>query len=218
MNAKILLLEDDLLFGDSLQDFLEEEGMEVHLCRNGQDAIELTYERQFDLYLLDINVPLLNGLDLLRELRQADDLTPAIYLTSHQDKETMTEGFENGADDYLKKPFDMDELLLRITALLRRIKGKPTFCVGTLCMDEEHRTVALEGKLLTLTVKEFQLLALLMRHADKVVTKEMIIAELWSTSEDVSSGAIRVYINRLKNDLSTQTIENIRGVGYRLVS
>lgn len=218
MNAKILLLEDDLLFGDSLQDFLEEEGMEVHLCRNGQDAIEMTYERQFDLYLFDINVPLLNGLDLLRELREADDLTPAIYLTSHQDKETMTEGFGNGADDYLKKPFDMDELLLRIMALLRRIKGKPTFCVGTLCMDEEHKTVKLDGKLLTLTVKESQLLALLMRHADKVVTKEMIIAELWSASESVSSGAIRVYINRLKNDLSAHTIENIRGVGYRLVS
>ncbi len=218
MNAKILLLEDDLLFGESLQDFLEEEGMEVHLCRNGQDAIELTYERQFDLYLLDINVPLLNGLDLLKELRQADDLTPAIYLTSHRDKETMTEGFGIGADDYLKKPFDMDELLLRMTALLRRIKGKPTFCVGTLCMDEEHRTVELDGKLLTLTVKEFQLLALLMRNADKVVTKEMIIAELWSTSESVSSGAIRVYINRLKNDLGSQSIENIRGVGYRLVS
>jgi len=218
VKAKVLLLEDDLLFGETLLDFLEEEGLEVHLCRNGQEAIEATYEGLFDLYLLDINVPLLNGLELLKALRQADDTTPAIYLTSHQDKETMTQGFENGADDYLKKPFDMDELLLRITALLRRSKGTLTHCVGPLCLDEEHKTVELDGRVLALTVKEFQLLALMMRHADKVVTKEMIMAELWSASENVSSGAVRVYINRLKNELGPTMIANIRGVGYRLVS
>lgn len=218
MNANVLLLEDDLLFGESLLDFLEEEGMQVRLCRNGQEAIEATYDHQFDLYLLDINVPLLSGLELLKELRQSDDTTPAIYLTSHQDKGTMAEGFGIGADDYLKKPFDMDELLLRITALLRRIKGDQRRCVGTLCIDEEYRSVLLDGRALTLTVKEFQLLSLMMRHAGKVVTKEMIASELWSAAQNVSNGAIRVYINRLKSELGAQMIENIRGVGYRLVS
>lgn len=218
MIAKVLLLEDDLLFGESLQDFLEEEGMDVHLCRNGQEAMDMTYREHFDLYLLDINVPLVNGLELLKDLRRAEDTTPAIYLTSHQDKETMVEGFGIGADDYLKKPFDMDELMLRITALLGRIKGKSVLCIGSLCIDEEHKSVTLQERELTLTVKEFQLLSLMMRNVDKVVTKETITAELWSASESVSSGAIRVYINRLKSELGAERIENIRGVGYKLVS
>lgn len=218
MIAKVLLLEDDFLFGESLQDFLEEEGMDVHVCRNGQEAMEITYREHFDLYLLDINVPLVNGLELLKDLRRAEDTTPAIFLTSYQDKETMVKGFGIGADDYLKKPFDMDELMLRITAVLRRIKGKPALCVGSLCMDEEHRSVTLKGRELALTVKEFQLLSLMMRNVGQVVTKEIITQELWSTSENVSSGAIRVYINRLKSELGPEKIENIRGVGYRLVS
>ncbi len=218
ISANILLLEDDLLFGESLQDFLEEEGFAVTLCRNGQEALERTYDEQYDLYLLDINVPLINGLELLGDLRRADDGTPAIYLTSHQDKEKMTEGFEQGADDYLKKPVDMDELLLRIAALLRRTKGKPLQCVGELCLDEVHKSITRNGKLLTLTLKEFQLLALLIKNVNNVVTKEMIISTLWSASEEVSDGAVRVYINRLKNELDTQQIENIRGIGYRLVT
>ncbi|MEA3373953.1 MAG: response regulator transcription factor [Campylobacterota bacterium] len=218
MSAKILLLEDDLLFGESLQDFLEEEGYAITLCRNGQEALERTYEAQFDLYLLDINVPLVNGLELLGDLRRADDQTPAIYLTSHQDKETMTEGFENGADDYLKKPVDMDELLLRISALLRRTKGKATKCIGELCLDEAHKSITRSGELLNLTLKEYQLLALLMKNAGSVVTKEMIITTLWSVSEEVSDGAVRVYINRLKSELGAEHIENIRGIGYRLVT
>ena len=187
------------------------------LCRNGQQALDLTYTEQFDLYLLDINVPLINGLSLLRDLRSADDTTPAIFLTSYQDKDTLMEGFEIGADDYLKKPFDMDELLLRITALLRRFKGESIHRFGDLSVDETHKTVTREGKMLNLTVKEYQLLSLLIRHAEKVVTKEMIMTELWSASENISDGAIRVYINRLKSELGADKIENIRGVGYRLV-
>lgn len=217
MSVKILLLEDDLLLGESLQDFLEEEGFAVMLCRNGQEALDLTYKEQFDLYLLDINVPLIDGLSLLRDLRGADDITPAIYLTSHQDKETLAQGFEIGADDYLKKPFDMDELLLRISALLRRFKGGSLHRFGDLSLDETHKTVMRNDKKLNLTVKEYQLLSLLIRHAQKVVTKEMIMTELWSASENISEGAVRVYVNRLKSELGADKIENIRGVGYRLV-
>ena len=217
LSGSILLLEDDLLLGESLQDFLEEEGFEVALCRNGQEALDLSFERQFDLYLLDINVPLLNGLDLLKDLRDADDRTPAIYLTSHQEKSVMAEGFGRGADDYLKKPLDMDELLLRIVALLRRTKGQGVEEVGGLSLDEGHKSISFEGRRLDLTVKEYLLLALMIRHAGKVVTKEMIMSELWSASENISDGAVRVYINRLKSELGAEMIENIRGVGYRLV-
>jgi DNA-binding response OmpR family regulator len=218
LSGSILLLEDDLLLGESLQDFLEEEGFDVMLCRNGQEALNLSFERQFDLYLLDINVPLLSGLDLLKDLRGADDRTPAIFLTSHQEKSVMLEGFERGADDYMKKPVDMDELLVRITALLRRSKGDALLQIGDLSLDELHKSISFEGRRLELTVKEYQLLALMIRHAGKVVTKEMIMTELWSAAESISDGAVRVYINRLKSELGAEMIENIRGVGYRLVS
>jgi DNA-binding response OmpR family regulator len=218
VSNKILLLEDDLLFGESITDVLEEEGFEVVLCRNGQSALDETYKNHFDLYLLDINVPLIDGLSLLKELRRANDLTPTIYLTSHQEIEKLSEAFEIGADDYLKKPFNTDELLVRIHALLRRTKGKNRHCVGDLCIDELHKCILMGGKELTLSLKEYQLMALLIHNAGEIVTKEMIMDALWSPSEMISDGAIRVYINRLKQEVGSDLIVNIRGVGYRLVS
>jgi len=218
VSFNILLLEDDLLFGETLQDFLEESDCIVRHCRNGEEALEMTYSNRFDLYLLDINVPLVDGLTLLNELRAANDLTPAIYLTSYTDKETLTKAFENGADDYLKKPFDMDELMLRINALMRRSKGKNRLCVKELCVDDKHKRVTYKDKEIRLAAKEYQLLKLFLNNVDEVVTKEMILESLWNSSESVSDGAIRVYINRLKQELSDFSIENIRGVGYRFVS
>lgn len=218
MSTKILLLEDDLLFGESIVDLLEEEGFEITLCRNGQEALDETYKNQFDLYLLDINVPLIDGLSLLQELRRANDTTPAVYLTSHQEIETLSKAFEIGADDYLKKPFHTDELLVRIHALLRRNKGKNRVCVGELCIDELHKCILIGGKEIPFSLKEYQLMALFIRNAGEIVTKEMIMDTLWSPSEMISDGAIRVYINRLKQEIGSESIVNIRGVGYRLVS
>lgn len=213
-----MLLEDDLLFGESIVDVLEEEGFEVLLCRNGQEALDETYKNQFDLYLLDINVPLIDGLSLLKELRRANDLTPTIYLTSYQEIDMLSQAFEIGADDYLKKPFNTDELLLRIHALLRRTKGKGRQCVGELCLDELHKCVLIGGREIAFSLKEYQLMALFIRNAGEIVTKEMIMDTLWSPSEMISDGAIRVYINRLKQEIGAESIVNIRGVGYRLVS
>lgn len=218
MSTKILLLEDDLLFGESIVDVLEEEGFAVVLCRNGQEALDETYKNQFDLYLLDINVPLIDGLSLLKELRRANDLTPTIYLTSYQEIETLSQAFEIGADDYLKKPFNTDELLVRIHALLRRTKGKSRCCVGELCLDELHKCVLMGGREIPFSLKEYQLMALFIRNAGEIVTKEMIMDTLWNPSEMISDGAIRVYINRLKQEIGSESIVNIRGVGYRLVS
>lgn len=217
MLTKILLLEDDLLFGESIVDVLEEEGFEVTLCRNGQAALDETYKNRFDLYLLDINVPLIDGLSLLQELRRADDTTPCIYLSSHQEIETLTKAFEIGAEDYLKKPFDTDELLIRIHALLRRSKGKARHCAGELCLDETHKCVLMGGRELSFSMKEYQLMALFIRNAGEIVTKEAIMDTLWTPSEMISDGAIRVYINRLKQEIGSELIVNIRGVGYRLV-
>ena len=198
-------------------DVLEEEGFEVVHCRNGQVALDATFKNHFDLYLLDINVPLINGLSLLKELRRANDTTPTIYLTSHQEIETLSHAFEIGADDYLKKPFNTDELLVRIQALLRRSKGTNRLCIGDLCLDELHKCILLGGKEIPFSLKEYQLMALFIRNAGEIVTKEMIMDNLWNPSEMISDGAIRVYINRLKQEIGSELIVNIRGVGYRLV-
>lgn len=217
MSTKILLLEDDLLFGESIVDVLEEEGFGVLLCRNGQEALDEIYKSHFDLYLLDVNVPVIDGLSLLQELRRANDKTPTIYLTSHQEIEILSQAFEIGADDYLKKPFNTDELLVRIHALLRRNKPKNRLCVGSLCLDELHKCILQNGKEIPFSLKEYQLMALFIRNAGEIVTKEMIMDTLWTPSEMISDGAIRVYINRLKQEVGSEAIVNIRGVGYRLV-
>ncbi len=216
--SKILFLEDDLLFGESLVDLLEENGFEVLHLRNGQAALDASFEENFDLYLLDINVPLIDGVTLLKELRESNDKTPAIFLTSHKDKEMLKNGFQSGADDYISKPFDNDELLLRINAVLKRSLFSSAKCVKLLCHDEIHKRILYDEKELDLSKKEYQLLVLLMNHVNNIVPKELINDELWSASQMGSDGAIRVYINRIKQILPQMPIENIRGIGYRLVS
>lgn len=217
MSNKILLLEDDPLFGETLVDMLEDEEFEVTLSPNGQAALDATFSNNFDLYLLDINVPLIDGVTLLKELRDAEDETPAIFVTSHKEKEMMQEGFISGGDDYIVKPFDNDELLLRINALLRRFKKKEKMCKCGLCIDNVHKTISYQSKELELSKREFEVLSLLIKHANSVVSKEMILDELYNVSENGSEGAIRVYINRIKQLLPELSLENIRGIGYKLV-
>jgi len=206
-----------MLFGETLLDLLEEEGYEVTHAPNGQSALESAYEEKFDLYLFDINVPLIDGITLLTELRNASDKTPTIFLTSHKDREKLKEAFSSGADDYLKKPFDNDELLLRIEALLRRTTKELPECVGVLCHDKKLKKFFYDETPLELSKKEYKLLTILLINANQPLSKESIFDELWSHSESHSDGALRVYINRLKQMLPSMKIENIRGVGYKLV-
>ena len=218
VSIKLLLLEDDLLFAETLTDLLQGSGFFVTHAPNGQKALDITFDKKFDIYLLDINVPLINGITLLKELRGADDTTPSIFLTSHKDKDMLKNGFLSGADDYITKPFDTEELLLRIDALLRRTKVNKVKCVNLLCHDELHQRILYNSIELDLSKKEYELLLLLMRHVDNSVPKELILSELWSASESGSDGAIRVYINRIKQLLPQIEIQNIRGIGYKLVS
>lgn len=219
MSIKILLLEDDLLFGETLVDLLEEEGHDVLHLPNGQDALDATYDNKFDIYLLDINVPLVDGISLLGDLRCADDNTPAIFLTSHKEKEILQRGFLSGCDDFLTKPFDNTELLLRMQAVMKRSQDKEAECVAELCHDKLHKCMYYNKEVLELSKKEYELLVLLFNNINTPVPKELIYNELWTSAEGGGSdGAIRVYINRLKQLLPTMSIENIRGIGYKLVS
>jgi len=216
--TKVLLLEDDLLFAETLVDLLEESGFDVTHSPNGQSALDTTFSQKFDLYLLDINVPLIDGITLLKELREANDNTPTIFLTSHKDKEVLKKSFVSGADDFITKPFDTDELFFRINALLKRVKSNKVECIGLLCHDDTLKRISYDKVELELSKKEYDLLLLLMQHVNNTVPKELILDEMWSSSESGSDGAVRVYINRIKQLLPQMSIENIRGIGYKLVS
>jgi DNA-binding response OmpR family regulator len=213
MAERILLLEDDRLFNETLCDFLEEEGYETTGVLDPQSALELTYSDSFVLYLFDINLPFEDCISLLASLREGDDETPAIFITSREDKKSLLEGFEAGCDDYLRKPVDLDELLLRIKARLGRRARESIVEVGEYSIDISRRKVTKAGEEIELGRKIFDLLTLLAKSEGKVVTTDEIVEELWSDAEHASYGAIRVYITRLKK-LFGDRIENVRGVGY----
>ncbi len=211
---KILVLEDDKLFNDTLEDFLEEEGFEVRCVLDPYSALDRTYEEKFDLYLFDVNLPYESGFDLLKQLRVAGDTTPTIFLTSRVDKCSLTQGFDVGADDYMKKPIDLDELLLRINALLRRQTRGETLQVGEYVINFRTKELLLNDNPIKLGTKVMQLLLLLLKAKGELVSLEMISEALWQSNESISFGSIRVYVTTLKRYFPN--IENIRGVGYRL--
>ena len=215
---KILLLEDDELFASTVEDFLSDEGFEVDIASDGEKCLELNFEKNYDLYIFDINVPKINGLDLLESLRQSQDNTPTIFLTSYKDKDTLQTAFLNGCDDYLKKPADLDELLLRIKALLKR--NKKQFDIIKLCdnltFNPINKRVYENETDLNLPIKVLELMELFVENRGEIVTKEMIISKLWATNEDYSEGSIRVYINQIKKLFDKDAIINIKGVGYKI--
>ena len=213
---KILLLEDNELFASSLKEYLELENFEVIIAKDGQEVIELTYTNNYDLYLFDINVPKINGLKVLQLLRGGNDDTPCIYLTSYTHKEVLKEGFANGADDFMVKPFDEDELVLRINALLNRTNNLiQNVKINNIEFNLNTSTFTKNNKQINISKKILDLFLLLYKNKNKITTKEMIINKLWSVSEDYSEGSIRVYISKLKEILGSDTIINIKGQGYK---
>ncbi len=214
---KLLILEDDELFLETLEDFLSDEGFIIQTAVNGEEVITLCYENSYDLYLFDINVPKINGIDLLQELRKNNDTTPAIYLTSYKDKEMLSQGFLSGCDDYLKKPVDLDELLLRIQSVLKR-SGKSfdkILLTKELSFEPNSRRVLKDGIDLPMPSKVIDLLELFLERKNTIITKEVIIKKLWNYDEDYSEGSIRVYINNLKHLIGKEKIKNIKGIGYK---
>ena len=216
MAFKILLLEDDKLFNETIEDFLDEEGYEVRTALDPYSALEISYLNKFDLYLFDVNLPYESGFNLLKKLRDSGDKTPTIFLTSRDDKLSLIEGFSVGGDDYMKKPIDLDELLLRIRAVLRRQTRGDRIELGGYIIDCNSKKVYLNEKELNITNKAVELLLLLVTANGEVVRIEEIEDEIWHVNEDASLGAIRVYINALKRYFPN-SIENIRGVGYRFI-
>lgn len=214
--ARVLLVEDDLILSETLVELLEAQGYEVSLATTGNKALEITCENSFELMLFDVNIPDLNGFELLKNLREADNATPCIFLTSLNDIASLSRGFEVGADDYLKKPFDFDELLVRIQAILRKSFASKENEVHYKDLLYKIKTNELfkDEKLILLAPQEQKLLAFFFKHINETITKYDLLYELDAINES-SEGALRVYMTKLrKTGLEIQTI---KGIGYRLV-
>ncbi len=211
MTKNILLLEDDTLLAETLRELLQSEGYEVTLVVDGDAAADASYEHRFDLYIFDINVPEINGLELLESLRSADDKTPAIFISALVDLNSISKGFQVGADDYIKKPFFPEELLIRVNAKLARQSA--TIVYGDLEYDPQAKVLRKEGRAVALGEVQERLFDLFIHNIDKVLDKEVLMENL----EKPSPAALRVALTKLKQTTGLN-IQNLRGVGYILES
>jgi len=206
----LLLLEDDPNLSKTLIKYLKYNGYEVDWAKNGEEAMDLSYENRYKLYLFDINVPLLSGVDLLTELRQANDFTPTIIISALIDIASVTKGFVAGADDYLKKPFDPEELLIRIQA--KTIRLQPTIKFKEFEINNQTQEISYKKEPLYLGNVQKNLLISLIKHHPNPVTKD----ELMLLLDKPTNLALRVNIAKLKKNLNIE-IKSIRGVGYKIL-
>jgi len=208
---KILLLEDDQILCESLKEFLELEGYHVDVAHRGPDVYELTFEEQYDLYILDVNVPEVNGFDVLASLKEAGDETPAIYITALTDINSISKGFEIGADDYIKKPFDPEELVIRIKSKYQ--KEDEVLHLKDIVYNPVTRMLQKDGYTIGLGEVQQNIFHTLMIEQNKIVDSYTLMDFL----EQPSANALRVNLAKLKTKLGID-IKNIRGQGYMIES
>lgn len=218
---KILYLEDDVNLSETIQEFLEEEDFEVVAVYDGEEALEKLYTTHFDLLLLDVQVPKVNGFDLLQSLRQSDILTPAIFTTSLNSIDNLTTGYDVGADDYIKKPFALKELLLRIKALLKReykISDSSIQIDAYTTYNTHTHQIVKNKEIFTLNTKESKLLHILLQHINNCVTFESLFTSVWTFDEVHSEQSLRTYIKNLRKYVGKERIVSMKKQGYMFVS
>ncbi len=219
---RILVVEDDKKVGGFLKKGLQEEQYAVDVCRSGTDALHMAEISPYDVIILDIMLPGMDGITVCREMRQKAILTPILMLTAKDEIEDKVTGLSEGADDYLTKPFAFDELLARIRALLRRNQDYKTkeLKAGDLELDPLKRRVTRAGKKIDLTGKEYALLEYLLRNRGRTVTPSMILQHVWDIDYVGSSNIVNVYISHLRNkidkDFDQKLIQTVRGHGFRI--
>jgi DNA-binding response OmpR family regulator len=218
--VKLLVIEDDLKLARLLTRVLQEEGYVVDGCAKGEQGLRQATSGLYDLIVLDWMLPDVDGLSLCRRLRERGASLPILMLTSRAELSERVIALDSGVDDYVVKPFEIEELVARIRALLRRIAGIGRIRVGALELDPTKRTVTLASTPLELTAREQALLAHLARRADQVVTRSELLAHVWSTQFDPGSNLVEVHVSRLREKLGRAAwmIETVRGSGYRLRS
>jgi two-component system, OmpR family, response regulator QseB len=216
---KLLLAEDDPMVGEGMQQGLQQAGFVVDWARDGAAAELALKKGDYALLVLDIGLPRQDGLTVLKRLRQAERSLPVMLVTARDAVADRVAGLNLGADDYLVKPFDLDELVARVRALLRRHsgRGQSEMRLGALCLDPERREVTLSEQPLALSQREFALLEALLTRPGTVVSREALEECLYGWEGEVASNAIEVHLHNLRRKLGGEWIRNVRGVGYKVV-
>ena len=216
---KVLLLEDDIALSDLLNEHLLDKGFEVTLCTNGQVALEALIEQKFDIALLDINTPQISGIDVLKTIRKEyKNNTPTIILTAYQDTKHIKETFENGVDDYIKKPFDLEELDQRILKLCRQFlinQDDKIKIDENLFFEPQSCQIFKDNITINLALKERDILKYFCTHKNRVISSEELLQNIWAYDDMPTDATIRVYIKNLREIIGKDKITTIRAVGYR---
>ena len=223
---KILLCEDDENLGMLLREYLQAKGYDTELCNNGEAGYKAFLRERFDLCVLDVMMPKKDGFSLAKDIRQNNEEIPIIFLTAKTLKEDILEGFKIGADDYLTKPFSMEELTFRIEAILRRVKGKKNkdctfYKIGSFTFDTQKQILARGDKQTKLTTKESELLSLLCAHANEILQRDFALKTIWIDDNYFNARSMDVYITKLRKHLKEDEnveIINIHGKGYKLIT
>jgi two-component system response regulator QseB len=214
---RLLLVEDDTMIGEVVLDLLRAEHYAVDWVKDGEMAdTALLQSQSYDLVVLDLGLPRKDGLDVLRAMRSRKDRTPVLVATARDSVAQRVAGLDAGADDYVLKPYDLDELLARIRALLRRAAGRaePVFEYNNITINPATREVTVDGGAVVLSAREWAVLEALVARPGAVLSRAQLEEKLYSWRDEVSSNAVEVYIHGLRKKLGSELIQNVRGVGY----
>ncbi|MFZ1291522.1 MAG: response regulator transcription factor [Melioribacteraceae bacterium] len=223
---KILLVEDDLNLGNILSEYLSLKKYQVELCKNGEEGLISFKKDKFDLCILDVMMPRKDGFTLAKEIREINKNIPIIFLTAKSMLKDKVEGFNIGADDYITKPFNTEELILRINAVIRRSvnsinqSGNLIYNIGKFSFDYQKRMLTISDKSITLTSKENELLKLLCENNNETLTRETALKNIWKDDNYFTSRSMDVYVTKLRNYLrEDESIEiiNVHGIGFKLI-
>ena len=222
---KILLCEDDENLGMLLREYLQAKGYSTVLCPDGEQGFKEFTKNKYDIAVLDVMMPKKDGFTLAQDIRQANADLPIIFLTAKTLKEDILEGFKIGADDYITKPFSMEELVFRVEAILRRVRGKKTkestlYHIGKFVFDTQKQLLTIGDQQTKLTTKENELLALLCSHANEILQRDFALTTIWIDDNYFNARSMDVYITKLRKHLKDDDqieIINIHGKGYKLI-
>lgn len=222
---KTLLVEDEEALGMVVSDSLRSRGFDVTYCKDGESALQMINETEFDVLVLDVMLPKMDGFSLARQFRKANQKTPIIFLTARSQTEDVVEGFKLGGNDYLKKPFSLEELIVRIKALVNRFIDSVEInleeCyIGKYKFNIKKQTLELNEKIQTLTHREVELLTMLFEKKNQVLDRQMALKQLWGDDSFFNARSMDVFITRLRKHLRDDPeiqIVNIRGLGYKLI-
>ncbi|NKQ40415.1 MAG: response regulator transcription factor [Sulfurovum sp.] len=219
---KILLLEDDANLNETICDYLEEQGYDVIGVYDGHEAENRLYENSYDLLLLDVNTPGINGFEVLKSAREQGVKTPAVYITSLGSVDDLEQGFESGCDDYIRKPFALKELLIRVDTLIKRSfyhEDRESISINEgISYDVPNGMLLTKDSSYQLGIKESKLLKLFLQRSDEVVSHESIFEVLWNYDEEPSDASLRTYIKNLRKVIGKERIISVKKQGYRYSS